>query len=99
MSGTERTEVDELRERIAKVIHHEGGYCGLCGYEGEWDVCGDCKRTLLGYADAVLNALRLEQVGWRNDQGRMCFGHEHHHRLDGIEWCEPVYRLAPRSDR
>jgi len=32
----------------------------------------------------------LRQIGWRNARG-FCFGHDHHHPLDGIERCWPVY--------
>ena len=42
------------REELAAILHDEGAYCGLCGWEeGE---CADCTKTLGGYADAILAA-------------------------------------------
>ena len=56
--------MSDLRERIAKALHEKGAWCGLCSFEGEWDDCADCRKTLLDYADAVLATLDLHQVGW-----------------------------------
>lgn len=56
-------------------------------------VQGEAMHKVIGYHAAQA----LVQVGWRNDQGRMCYGHDHHHPLDGIEWCEPVYVIRDPS--
>ena len=54
--------MSDLRERIAKALHEKGAWCGLCSFEGEWDDCADCRKTLLDYADAVLATLDLQVV-------------------------------------
>ena len=42
------------RDELAEILHREGAYCGLCGWEEGG--CADCTKTLSGYADAILAA-------------------------------------------
>lgn len=44
---------DTLRDRIAQALHHEGAYCGNCGYENDIEDCPDCELILYGYARAI----------------------------------------------
>lgn len=65
--------------------------CEVCDFEAEQRTNYLASAT---DADIITEMHRrglLRQVGWRNDQGNYCNGHEHHHRLDGIVGCVPVY--------
>ncbi len=87
--------MDDIRERIATVM---AAWC--TGESKELQSVPGSRPCERDYArsDAVLAELGLEQVGWRNNRGAFCFGHEYHHRYDGIEWCEPVYRIKKITD-
>jgi hypothetical protein len=58
----------------------------------------NAAARLRAVLDAPSGPPEYEQIAWRNDRGEMCWDHEHHHALDGIEWCEPVYRRVAPSE-
>lgn len=43
-------------EEMARVLHREGAWCGVCEYDG-WDACKGCRETVTTYATALRTAL------------------------------------------
>src|SRR5690606_8630201 len=43
-------------EEMARVLHREGAWCGVCEYEG-WDACRECRETVTGYATVLRTAI------------------------------------------
>jgi hypothetical protein len=43
-------------EEMARVLHREGAWCGVCEYDG-WDACTECRETVTGYATALRTAI------------------------------------------
>ena len=43
-------------EDLARVLHREGAWCGVCEYDG-WDACKECRETVTGYATALRAAI------------------------------------------
>jgi GAF domain-containing protein len=43
-------------EEMARVLHREGAWCGVCEYDG-WDACKECRETVTGYAAALRAAI------------------------------------------
>jgi hypothetical protein len=84
-------EIASLRSALIEALWDSGRHgCGL-------DECTDtvacpaCRADLGADVDAMLNALGLEQVGWRSRAGKL---HQHDVALASDE---PVYRLRALS--